>query len=145
LLKTPVLKLAPKAKLFHIKLPVRVYFKIQVKQCENCKLIVSALSLDETDANAQPSEMSIRALEANAPNAPNNAVQESVLEYSNNIPFRNVGVMVSTMNIKLGIPYFPKVKIQNYLEFNQIYVTSHMNLMQNMLLQILQKFSSRFS
>jgi hypothetical protein len=28
--------------------------------------------------------------------------------------------MVSTMKIKLGIPYFPKVKIQNYLEFNKM-------------------------
>jgi hypothetical protein len=49
--KTPVPKLAPKAKLFHVKLPVRVSFKIQFKQRENCKLFVSAFSLDETNTN----------------------------------------------------------------------------------------------
>jgi len=121
LLKTSVPKLAPRAKLFHIKLPVRVPFEIQFKQRENCKLIVSAFSLDEMNTNAQPSEMSIFALVASAPDAPDNAVRKSAPECSSNeIPMRRVGLMVSTMNIKLGIPYFPKVKQLNYLEFNQM-------------------------
>jgi hypothetical protein len=121
LLKAPVPKLAPKAKLFHIKLPVRLSFKIKCKQRENCKLIVSAFSLDEANTDAQPSELSIRALEVNVPDAPDNAVRKSAPECSRNeIPMRKVGLMVSTMKIKLGIPYFPKVKIQNYLEFNKM-------------------------
>jgi hypothetical protein len=119
LLKTPVPKLAPKTKLFHSKVHVKSSFKIQLKERVNCKSNFSTLYFDETDTNAQPSEMSIHALEANAPHAPDNAVQKSALECSSNeIPIRKVGLMVSTMNIKLGIPYFPKVEQLKYLSFN---------------------------
>jgi hypothetical protein len=120
LLKTPVPKLAPRAKLFHIKLPVRVSFKIQCKQRENYKLIVSAFSLDETNTNAQQiKKMSIRALGASAPDAHDNAVQKSAHECSSNeIPMRKVGLMVSTMKINLDSPYFPEIKQLNYLSFN---------------------------
>jgi hypothetical protein len=50
----------------------------------------------------------VKCLEASAHYAPDNAVRKSALEYSSTkISFRNVGVMVSTMNIKL-FPIFQR-------------------------------------